>query len=451
MFSPGPDIASCGGWLGSLDADSDRSPASSTSGEDQTWSSRQVAGLLEILPHLDPVAARKSLRRSLIVYLEQVAGGNVLALAEYIRCPRSILQTWLDGAAVPRLENLLRTARFLNVPAASFFASSGPTPMNIAAAKEAVATMGHRGVSPSRHASEIRQALLAALDEAVPFSLSAVARRLGYTGTERLYQADRTLCHKIAARYRQSGRSNWWKKPGATRICDAVRLKEILEQSLKSTVPTSVHQIAASLGYSNKGYIQQKFPELCAAISEKIAQTNQRRPERMRRILRNALHELPAPTLADLSRRLGYSSSTVLRTHEPDLCNQLAAQYRARVAKRRADLEKEAMAALGETPVPSVRDVCKRLGITIWFINKYFSAVRHMIAEQHRRCMSAETVRRRELLFYDIHNIAAELQSGGLYPSVKRIVERIPKRSHREWKTITLAVRGAHKTLGISK
>ena len=69
-----------------------------------------------MLPRVDPVAARESLRRSLIVYLEEVAGGNVLALAEYVRCPHSMLHTWLAGAALPRLENLLRIARYLNVP-----------------------------------------------------------------------------------------------------------------------------------------------------------------------------------------------------------------------------------------------------------------------------------------------------------------------------------------------
>ena len=329
----------CGGWLEAPDADSSRPRPRSPGGEEQTWSCRQVAGLLEMLPQVDPMGARKSLRLSLLVYLGQVAGGNVLALAEYIRCPRSILQHWLDGTTVPRLQNLLRTARCLNVPASSFFAPSGPTPMNIAAAKEAVAIGGNRAVSPYRRASEIRQALLTALNEAVPLSLSGVARKLGYTNTERLYQADRSLCHKIASRYRQSGLSHWWKKPGATRICEVARLKEILQRSLKSPEPTSVHHIAALLGYSNDGYIQQKFPELCTAIGEKIARETQARPARMRQVLENALREHPTPTLIELSRRLGYSCSTVLRAHEPDLCNQLIAQHRAHVAKCRANLE----------------------------------------------------------------------------------------------------------------
>ncbi len=113
--------------------------ANQTCDEDQIWSCRQVAGLLEMLPWIDREAARKSLRRGLLVYLEQITASNILALAEYIRCPPSIPRNWLDGVTVPQLENLLRTSRCLNVPASSFFTPSGPTPANIAAAREAIA------------------------------------------------------------------------------------------------------------------------------------------------------------------------------------------------------------------------------------------------------------------------------------------------------------------------
>ena len=255
----------------------------------------------------------------------------------------------------------------------------------------------------------------------------------------------------IAARHRRSGRSHWWRKPGAIRICEAARLQEILEQSLQSNTPTSVHQVAASLGYSNDGYVHQKYPELCRAIGEKIALAKQNGTDKMRRTLEDALHEDPAPTLTKLSGRLGYSSSNVLRAHEPELCEQLSARHRAKVIECRADLERKATAALCESPSPSLRDVCKRLRITVFFMNKYFPAVRQAIAEQHRRCASSSTAQRRERLFLDIRNIAAELQGRGFYPSVNKIVERLPAGSCSEWKTINMAVREAREALGISK
>lgn len=83
-------------------------------------------------------------------------------------------------------------------------------------------------------------------------------------------------------------------------------------------------------------------------------------------------------------------------------------------------------------------------------MNKYFPAVRQAIAEHHRRWALSTTARRREKLFLDVRNVAAELQGRGFYPSVNKIVERLPAESCREWKTITLAVREARAVLGIS-
>src|SRR5437763_13323631 len=100
----------------------------------------------------------------------------------------------------------------------------------------------------------------------------------------------------------------------------------------------------------------------------------------------------------------------------------------------RADLERRAAAALSESPAPSLRDVCKRLGITVFFMNKYFPAVRQAIAEQHRRCASSTTAQRRERLFLDVRKIAADLQGRGFYPSVNKIVEGLPAGSCSEWK-----------------
>lgn len=436
----------CGGWLGSPHADRDPPPAE----ENQTWTCTEVGSLLPLLPLVDALAARESLRRTLTVYLEEVAGGNVLAFTEYTRCPGPMLHSWLAGAAVPRFENLLRISRYLNVPLSSFFTSAGPTPTDIAAAKQAVSLCRKHRASRSRQRSEIRRALLIAIDAAVPSSVIDIARRLGYTTTDSLYKADRALCYKITARHRQSGCRRRWKKLGVPRA-SAVRAKELLERSFNSTEPVSVHHIAASLGLPNDRYIQQGFPELYTAITKKIAQAKQDCLERMRRVLRNALAEQPAPTLTQLSRRLAYPHTAVLRRHEPTLCDQLLARYRASVAKHRVDLEKAATAALGESPVPSLRAICRRLGITVPFMHKHFRALARMIVSQHRRYVSAETASRHELLLRRIPDIAAELHSQGLYPSVERILERLPERSRRDWKTISFAVREAHKALGIPR
>ena len=203
LFRPGY-CGHCGSWLAAPDLKTDKSQSGSPT-EDERWSWTQVGSLLAILPVIDPIVARDSLRRSLTIYLGEIANGNALAFSEYILCPGGMLRACLAGKELPRIENLLRIARCLNVPVSSFFTPEGPTPVDIAAAKHTVAIGRKRLVLPSRHAREIRQTLQTALDAALPVSVTEIARRLGYTTTYSLYEADRTLCYQITTRYRQSG------------------------------------------------------------------------------------------------------------------------------------------------------------------------------------------------------------------------------------------------------
>ena len=61
-----------------------------------------------------------------------------------------------------------------------------------------------------------------------------------------------------------------------------------------------------------------------------------------------------------------------MRAQEPDLCEKHSARHRVHLIECRAALKRKAAAALGERPAPSLRDVCKRLGITVFFMNKSF-------------------------------------------------------------------------------
>ena len=338
----------CGVWLGGPRAESGQIADDTVFSEDEKWASSQVVGLVEMLPWIKQDVARASIRQSMNVYLEKLTADNLLAFAESIQCPSSVLRNWLNGVRVPKFDNLLRTSRCLNVSVASLFSPDGPTTANIAAAQDAIASRAERGVSPYRDSDKIRGALLASLRDEVPRTLSDVARSLGYTSTETLYQADRSLCHDIAERYRRSGRSHAWKKPGASRICEIAQLKKVLEETLAMSEPTPLSQVAIGLGYANMGYIQQKFPDLCAAIRKKIIEVKQQKREIMRRVLESAVLETPPPTLSDIACRLGYSTSSVLRAHEPELCDSLAEQYEAHRIKHIADLERDARAALVE-------------------------------------------------------------------------------------------------------
>jgi hypothetical protein len=176
-------------------------------------------------------------------------------------------------------------------------------------------------------------------------------------------------------------------KPDAPLTCDA-RMKDMLEQSLKSTEPTPVYRLAATLGHPDAGYIRRQLPELCEAIDRRIAQAKKDRFKRMGPILKSAIDENPVPSLAEVARRLGYSYSVIVQRHEPGLCKQLMERRRAYITKRRSDLEKQALVVLGRSPSPSVRGICRCLGITVPFMNKHFPVLVRSIIRR-RKCAAA--------------------------------------------------------------
>jgi hypothetical protein len=430
-------------------ADFDIAPAQPEIRKAQSYT-RQVASLLEMLPAVDPKAVRENFHRNLAIYLEQIAHGDVLALKKYMQCPMISLRFWLNGTKIPRFANLLHGAQMLDVPASSFIAPLGPSLENIAAARQKIAVTQYSYRYPRRTLSEVRQALLDILSEPVPLHLAAVAGRLD-TSSDRLRRADSKICQQIVERYRRSDNGYWWNKPGATRICEHRRLKEILEHSLNSNEPMRVSRIARSLGYANAVYIQETFPDICAAIAKKIAENTRARHKSICPALKDALREMPPPNLAELSRRLGHPTPNLIRNHEPELCSKIMERYRDYRRERAIDLERKAAAMLAETPVPSRREVYRRLGVGASYVNKYFPSIMIMIAEQHRKCVRLQTIQRHEQLIRDIQRIAAELHSQGVYPSEPEILRCIPNAPPMSRLELHEEVRKAQKSLGISK
>jgi hypothetical protein len=306
----------------------------------------------------------------------------------------------------------------------------------------------NRSVTPYRGAAEIRKALLTADARTEKSSISEVARELGYTGSDRLYQADRGLAHQLAEAHRKSGKSHWWKKPGARRICEVDQIRTVLEQTLALDEPRSLDHIAVDLGYSNDGYIEQKFPDLCRAVRKKRAKARLKRERTLSRVLKDALVEVPPPNLTDLRRRLGYSSSSVLRSHEPELCDRIMERHKRFQQQRIAELKTKAAAALSENPVPSLSEVIRRLQLSIWFIRKHFPELAKQIAERHRITAKADTQRQHRKAYEVVMRLAFEMSKEGIYPSIEEVYARLPKGVCREWRLLSEAVCSAQKTLG---
>jgi hypothetical protein len=438
--------ARCGGWLGRQLRETESQEAIYSVSE-AVWASAEIGTLLQLIPEMDPSTAHDALRENLNTYLIQISDGKPFAFARYTDCTGSTVRRWINGTYVPELKLLLRVAKRLEVPVASFYRSGGPTSSDLDQAKKAIASLD-RTVAPSRSPAKIREALLTMSARAEKSSLTEVARELGYAGPSRMYQADPGLAREIAKSYRKSGKSHWWKKPGARRICEVDQIQTVLEKELVLDEPRAPDRIGNDLGYCGDGYLRRKFPDLCRAIRKKHAEAKMRRKRNLSKVLRDALLEVPAPSLGDLSRRLGYSNPYVLRSREPVLCNRMKAQYKRFKQLHIAELKTKVAAALSEYPVPPLFEVARRLQVSVKFTRKHFSELAKRIIEQHRITARADTQRKHREAYEAVMRVAVQLNKEGIYPCRREVCARLTDKICGKWELLTAAIRSAQKSLG---
>jgi hypothetical protein len=396
---------------------------------------------------MNPSTARDALRENLNTYLIQIAGGKVFAFAQYTDCTGSAVSRWVNGRYVPELELILRVAKHLHVSVLSFYRSGGPRASDLDKAKRAAASVD-RSVAPYRSVGEIREALLTVSARAEKSSLTEVARELGYIGPQRLRQVDRGLAREIVESYRKSGKSHWWKKPGARRICEVDQIQTVLEKELALDEPRAPDHIAVDLGYADAGHLRRKFPDLCGAICKKRAEARMRRKKNLDKVLQDALVEIPPPSLVDLGRRLGYSSSWVLRSCEPVLCDLIKEQHKKFKQRQIAELKTKAAAALSEDPVPPLSEVARRLQISIKFTRKHFLELAKRITEQHRITARVETQRQHREAYEVVMRVVFQLNKEGIYPCRREVCARLPDWICKKWQLLSAAIGSAQKTLG---
>jgi AraC-like DNA-binding protein len=431
----------CQRWLGTRDG----TPSPPDGFSDEYRICRNIGELLKLAPHVDPEGIRATLRQNLRVYCDQLATGNMCALADYVGHRSGNVSTWLDGTQVPQFKILLGISKRLSVPLAKLFDPLGPTSNDIDRAKEAIHTSGTRNAYTFRRADEIRAALVTAAKDPTLPSLLDVARQLGYTNTNRLRLADIELCGKIQTRFRDSDRFYRVRGRYAVRKCDPAVAKRALKDALRSKADTPLTQIALALGYSDSGSLTKLFPVLCAAMISKNRRLKAERLKALRRGLEVALVEDPPPSMETVTHRLGYSTSTVLKENEPELMSRLAERYRQSFKSRGPELERQVEPLLAEDPVPSVKEVCIRLDISRGFLTKYAPELVKKIAQKRQEWKNRDLLRRRAQLAKDVHDIAFDLDREGVLPTAKRIIAALPAGHTGGWQFLAKAILDAQE------
>ena len=374
----------CRGWLG----DAGRPLEKFVGGSDlerEIWIAQSVGELLAAGPKLKNSPLRDHLSINISTCIDAATAGNLLAFADITRTSRSALRGWVSGAHRahrPQIGALLRMCYEIRVPVTQLVADPAVARFDIAPLRN------DRGIQLRRRENEIHLAMERALTEDPPPSVSDLARRLHFARGERLYQIDRVKAKMLAARHREGVRALQPRPSRAPRKCARSQMKCTLEDSLALDSPVPISEIAAQNGYANAGWIRLEFPDLCRAISQKIAHLKKTEMSGREETLKAALEEDPPLTAEQMARRLGFGCPGVLRRNFP-------AEYQALLKKttiyeeaQREQLRSDLIDALAENPPPTVLAVCGRLGVSSSRIYFLHGDLAKAIAARHKRAGS---------------------------------------------------------------
>jgi transcriptional regulator with XRE-family HTH domain len=149
--------------------------------------------------------------------------------------------------------------------------------------------------------------------------------------------------------------------------------------------------------------------------------------EKVRIALASALFVEITPSLQEVARRLGYSS-TALAKHFPVECKKLSEKYKqwckAEWAKIAVELEK----ALIREPPQSIRAIAKDLGRNHTSLYQYFPELCRRIARRYEIYRHTCREQKKEIFRQEIKEIVITLHLEGIYPSVKRVEARLHQR-----------------------
>ncbi len=435
----------CGLWLGQASDRTDHPPSGAVPTEYQLWLADAVGDLLANALQIEPERLRDHVRGALSAYTHTFAEGNRTAAAEMAGCRRNAFYTWFRGDQTPRIDSLLRTWYQLKLPLASLLETPSPELPPEARAQRSLEIRTAR--APKRSRERIRAALEEAVHEQPPPNLTQVARRLGYASTAPLRMADGDLCQRIVLNRRASGLSHR-RRRGVKPICELSHVKKVLEDYLFSNKPIpTLDRIAASLGYAVDQSLWQKFPELCGALSARIAQQKRARVAAIEPTLEQALQETPPPSLLQVAKRLGFSASGVLKSHAPDLYEKLKKHGQAYQERCRAELRDRLEAALGENPPPSLKSVYSRLGVTESIVKTSFPELRRAIGLRRLQHQREQAQLRRDAVRTEIRDIVRMLHAQGICPSVPRVTSLLKSGPLPDWREVYKEVRDARKEL----
>ncbi len=212
------------------------------------------------------------------------------------------------------------------------------------------------------------------------------------------------------------------------------RALEVVLMGEESPPPTMV-EVARRLGFSSS-VLYHYFPQQCRAIAEQHNKGRTRIIDGVSQALEEVLmsDKAPFPTVQEVAKNLGCPASTLYH-YFPDYCHAIAKRHQLDRDHMRQMLE--SILARGDCP-SSVSETARRLGCSISILREYFPQECKEIKERHWKIADASRQRQVleavladvEQISWSINEIAKQLgcSSSTLYNRFPELCHEITKR-----------------------
>ena len=422
----------CGGWLGSDDL-FDQSEQNDCSDSYQSWCSEQICDVVYRLPSLNDPLDLRAVSQALHLVCERSPALSLSALAEITRTPRRSISMWLDGTTRPRVETLSRFCFALNVPLLDFLI--GQIPDQMPALNEWTSGAGPRrtkAIGNPKKRARGPQGPLAQNEDVM--STSIIAHDKEFSGD--LIQARGDQTHDT----QQPGHKSSLSRTTADKVSRETALQDALQAAVDRGSATSPRKIAKAFGYKSPDRVLRKFPILTATLKQRIEDLAAARDHQIRATLERAVRKVPPPTLHDVAISLKQSSSSALRLHEPELCDQLL-----NARKRWKDGEHKKIAktferAMQQDNLPGFAKFCRLSGISPEMIAARFPRLREAYVRRFRNLRSAKR-RAENAAFEDrVTKALDSLRQRGEHPSVGNLTAEDSNLGRYGWERLQRAI-----------
>jgi AcrR family transcriptional regulator len=377
----------CGGWLGS-DDEGDLLPEERLNEDEwqwQNWIVKNLGQLFQAAPKLDRPPPMETVARSVTYYLSQLSDGDLAKLGKALGRRPDKFRRWSEGKRARMQTDLLLKFCF------------------------------HCEISLAQFLTE---------------TLPVLSPLPSVTSQKPIVQ------EAIKARRRPKD-------------VNREELRQAMESALEHEFPPlSLRAVAKRMKVASRTLLYYE-PELCRQIVARGAAHRDQNNERIRSALKEALRQSPPPTLKDAAKRNSFATS-VAWNHYPDLCAEIVAKHRSHETEVWENVRRELERSLREENLlPTIKALAARFGCSVQSLRVYFSDLCHEIATRRAEQQQACFLSRREQLLSEIREAALKLHAQGIFPSVNRVSEILPRpRGIGGNKDIVAELRKIRKELG---